>query len=154
MLKGIIETPECYAYEILTRLGISRDAVFSCVKVEKSLYSYASVSEEYLSVEKDGENIALSSGYDKLYTQHVLLALVRNKLTKGARILIEKGISYELLAPIVASMDSNNVGKDFIRKKYPETSLEKIIKAVNDVENDAILIETCDTNTQINLVGR
>ena len=112
------------------------------------------MSEEYLSVEKDGENIALSSGYDKLYTQHVLLALVKNKLTKGARILIGKGITYELLAPIVASMDCNNVGKDFIRKKESETNLEKLIKAVSDVEVDGILTEVCDANAQINLVGR
>ena len=154
LLQGLIETTDCYAYEILNRLGISRDAVFSCVKCEKSLCNYASVSEEYLSVEKEAEKIALQAGYISLGTQHMLLALVKNRLSKGAKILAENGVTYELLAPIVTSMNSNSVGKEFSHKKPNETSLEKLLKQVSDTESDGVLIDMSSCVQTSDLVGR
>ncbi|MCL2631094.1 MAG: ATP-dependent Clp protease ATP-binding subunit [Firmicutes bacterium] len=111
LLASIMSVPECYACEILVRLGLTRDMVFSYLSssIKTPIVIISGTVRRTYEIAK---MIANRYGYNYADTQHLLLALSQDSNNAGAKILMLRGIKHDDIKPIVDSMSSKGLGKE------------------------------------------
>lgn len=118
ILAAMLTLEDCYAYEILVRLGLSKEKALSYLnKSAPTNFVYvSSMTKRALELSRV---IAEKYGYDYADSQHLLLALAADSNNGASKILNKHKITFNDLKSILDSMAGNNVGKNDYDDEIP-----------------------------------
>ncbi|MDD3947230.1 MAG: ATP-dependent Clp protease ATP-binding subunit [Clostridia bacterium] len=112
ILAAMLTVEDCYAYEILVRLGLDKETVLSYLSKSITRSNFVYVSSMTKRALEISRLFAEKYGYTYADSQHMLLALASDANSGAARILAKHKITFNDLKSIVDSMAGNGVGKD------------------------------------------
>lgn len=111
ILGAMLTLEDCYAYEILVRLGLDKETVLSYLNKSVSRTNFVYVSSMAKRTLELARIFAEKYGYTYADSQHLLLAIASDGNNGAARILAKHRITFNDLKAIVDSMAGNDVGK-------------------------------------------
>lgn len=159
LLAALTNVENCYAQEILSRLGFNAEIANSYLIKTVEPLEKASFSEVAVSIMEYADKASEKLGYSEVDTQHILLAICFFKNTLASKILLRYDIDYAKVLSIVNAMSYNKIGQD----PAPNTK-ENIIKDVNQViktslpdillENGIDLTAKAKANKIDDIIGR
>jgi ATP-dependent Clp protease ATP-binding subunit ClpC len=129
ILAAMLTLEDCYAYEILTRLGLNKDTVLSYLtRTAATPYVYvSSMTKRALELSR-----VFAEKYNYTYadSQHLLLAMASDANNGATRILALHKIGFNDLKSIVDSMTSNGVGKEDDDDEFLSDGLRKALESM------------------------
>jgi len=129
VLAAMLSLEDCYAYEILSRLGLDKDNVLSYLtRTTRTPYVYvSSMTKRSLELSRV---IAERYNYTYADSHHLLLAMASDANNGASRILALHKTSFNELKSIVDSMTSNGVGKEEEDDDYISTGLRQALESM------------------------
>lgn len=129
VLAAMLTLEDCYAYEILSRMGLDKDTVLSYLtRTARTPYVYvSSMTKRALELSR-----VYAEKYNYTYadSQHLLLALASDANSGATRILALHKIGFNDLKSIVDSMTSNGVGKEDDDDEFLSAGLRKALESM------------------------
>ena len=138
-----------YAYEILSRLGFSKEVAKSyLISSVNATTQSAMPSPMYQKVLDYAVLISHNTGYVQADTQHLLLSITFHKSSLGGKILLRHGIDYSTVLSIVNGMTYNNIGKSANADSEKQIDSPKVNHEISIVSDlDSKLLENGDDLT-------
>lgn len=133
-------TEECYASEVLCRLGINKETAKSFVMNSNTEKEVRYLSNEAEAAIKEAKILANDFGYTNLCSHHLLLAIIKKSNKKISQILVDYAITYNKIKEITEAMSHNGIGK--IENTEVKGQIIKITSRIKDKKLENELLHT------------
>lgn len=157
ILAALSGVDNCYAAEILSRLGFSAEIAQSYLLKTLKVAETANLSDAAINILEHADKICTKLGYNEVDTQHILLSICFFRNTLAAKILLRYGIDYAKILSIVNAMSYNKIGQEGGGNiTNPPAVAQKSLAILPDIllENGEDLTAKAAANKVAAIIGR
>ncbi len=156
ILAALTSVENCYAAEILSRLGFSAEVAHSYLLKTLKVAETANLSDVSINILDYADKICTKLGYNEVDTQHILLSICFFRNTLAAKILLRYDIDYAKILSIVNAMSYNKIGQEGSVEVTEKPNIEQKNVVLPDIllENGEDLTAKVASNMFSEIIGR